>query len=115
LPAWTDLCLWNTIDLSKMEDLACSNQRAEHMPNEHLWNSSWMFIRMWIFFEMRAYSVEKITPIIVIKVYPVSSKHHHQSIAKVFDKIIVAESTNIRSVLINLLVDAGLSWDPVAP
>jgi hypothetical protein len=110
LPARTDLCLWNTIDLSKMEDLACSNQRAEHMPNEYFWNSPWMFIRMWIFFAMKAYSVEKITPIKIFNIYPVSSMHHHQSIAKVFDKIIVAESTNMRSVLINLL-----ACDPVAP
>jgi hypothetical protein len=115
LPARTDFCLWNTVDLSNMEDLACSNQRAEHMPNEHLWNPPWMFMRMWKSFEMRAFSMEKITPIIIVKVYSVSSMHHHQSIARVFNKIIVAESTNIRSVLINVLVDAGLSWDPVAP
>jgi hypothetical protein len=72
-------------------------------------------MRMCKSFEIRAYSVEKITSIIIVKVYSVSSMHHHQSIAKVLYKIIVAESTNMRSVLINLLVDAGLSWDPVAP
>jgi hypothetical protein len=60
-------------------------------------------------FDTRAYSVEKITPIIIVKVYSVSSMHHHQFIARVFDKIIVSESTNMKSVLINFLVDAGLS------